>query len=134
LGKFEFLGISNSPDGAEMQTFSSGQQEISWTNNSFYIFHPISKQQVICFGQNQEGIHGENQKEEDTIYKHMVTPSNIKLKEFKPVKIWSKLDYSIVQNDDGKMFDTGRMPCVISEAKFKDFGISAEKVDRIFIA
>jgi hypothetical protein len=43
LGKFEFLGISNSEDGAEMKTFSSGEQEIPWMNNNFYIFHPVQK-------------------------------------------------------------------------------------------
>lgn len=78
LGKFEYYGISNTPDGKDMKYYTAADKEYVWNNNCFYMFHPVHKQQVIALGRNSTEIDRlTGEVEKDSIYAIYKTPNGV---------------------------------------------------------
>lgn len=112
LGKFEYYGISNSVDGKDMSYKTAADKEFSWNNNCFYMFYPVRKQQIISIGKCSTPIDRlTGDVEKDTPYSVFKTPKDVEESAFTPARIWSKNEYAIVQDVDGKWYEGAYIRC-----------------------
>jgi hypothetical protein len=112
LGKFEYYGISNSPDGKDMSFKTAADKEFGWNNNCFYMFYPVRKQQIISIGKCDTPIDRlTGTGEKDTPYSVFKTPKDVEESAFTPARIWSKNEYAIVQDVDGKWYEGAYIRC-----------------------
>lgn len=105
LEDLTYLGISTDPE-KEIQLKVGGEQEFVWPSGSFYLHYPVKTQAVVAFGKGNSSM---GKSLTNSFKKPAISePNEDEFKHtFKPVRIAGSDNYSIVETEDGAMFEAG---------------------------
>lgn len=134
FGPFEFYGVSTQADGKNMEVKQASDKEFKWFSNSLYMFYPLKKRLQIAFGKNEMSSFGTNNRvSEGSIYRMMSQPEGMDEADFKPVKVIAGHTVTVLQSEDGTLYQTGGFDGINSVQKLTKLKWKADKVKQIFV-